>query len=479
MIDSKTRIPLIITFVVVLVFVFGLTATGAYLLLSGIQKIEEVVTNDTQKGEAISDMRIAARYRALSLSQMLLIEDPFEQAEEYDRFNALGTEFIIARDKLEKTILTEEERAIFELHTSSAIQVGIVQKQIIEFIQDEEQTKGISFHIEKNIPLQRKTDEILTGLQTLQRQSTSEAIVAAVEGFRGSLYVLLSMAFFILIAIAIMARTAVVRTINSEQANKMRQLELEHKVKERTAELMFAKEQAERANQTKTDFLSKMSHELRTPLNAILGFSQILQFDRDKTLSSEQLSNAVEIETAGTHLLELINELLDLARIESGKIELDIEPASIFEIVRETLKMLEPLAEKQNITIINSIKEGSSKIQVDKLRLKQVLLNIVANAIKYNSANGSVYIDVSYSDANFIKLLVKDTGRGISEENKERVFNNYERLSSHGGIEGSGIGLSVSRHLIELMGGKIGVETSIGDGCTFWIELPCIAVQIE
>lgn len=141
-------------------------------------------------------------------------------------------------------------------------------------------------------------------------------------------------------------------------------------------------------------------------------------------------------------------------------------------MIIETIKMLEPLADSKKVTIVNSVIENAPNVLVDKLRLKQVLLNVIANAIKYNCTKGTVYIDVRKESVDYIKLFIKDTGQGISEENRERVFNNFERLSSHAGIEGSGIGLSVTRHLIDLMGGKIGVESTIDDGCTFWIELP-------
>jgi len=472
MIDSNTRTPLIIAFAAVLIFVLSLASTGAYFLLSGIKKVEEVVAENTRKGALITDMRVAARFRALTLSQMLLMDDPFDREEEYDRYNAFGTDFVVARNALEESPLSEEERSILDESRVVANKIGTTQMRIVEHVQAEEFAEGIALQIKVSVPLQRQTSRLFSKLQTVQRNGTAIAEKLAVEEFRGSLYALLAMAVFIVIAIFIIGRFIVMHTMSSEQAVQIRQSELERLVQQRTVELTKAKEFAEQANQTKTKFLSRMSHELRTPLNAILGFSQFLQLDMEKTLTPDQAKNMIEIETAGHHLLELINELLDLAKIEAGMVELKMEPISFFDAVNESIAMVLSLAQERDIKIVNLVDNNAPIVLADKLRLKQVLLNILSNAVKYNYDGGTVHVDARILDSDLARLTIKDSGIGISDENKNRIFHDFERLSSHAGIEGSGIGLSVTRHLVEIMGGKVGVDNTVDDGCTFWIELP-------
>ena len=232
--------------------------------------------------------------------------------------------------------------------------------------------------------------------------------------------------------------------------------------------IIKSKEEAEKANQAKSDFLSSMSHELRTPLNAILGFTQLLKYE--KTLTEKQRSHVSEISNAGNLLLELVNQILDLARIEKGHLQLSMEQVNLQNIFNECRSMISPLAEQNNLSLDIKIKTNGYVV-ADYTRLKQVMLNLLGNAIKYNVKNGSVRLKVLQKENSIVRISIIDTGKGISEELLQEIFQPFNRLNAPCNIEGTGIGLSISKQLLEMMNGRIGVSSTINKGSEFWIEL--------
>ncbi|MBI1744210.1 PAS domain S-box protein [Candidatus Acetothermia bacterium] len=231
-----------------------------------------------------------------------------------------------------------------------------------------------------------------------------------------------------------------------------------------------AKEEAERANRAKNEFLSRMSHELRTPLNAILGFSQLLEMDQ---LTPEQQESVAHILKGGRHLLELINEVLDIARIESGQLRLSPEPVNVKDVAQEALDLIHPLATSRKIQYQWAMTEAPNYyVLADRQRLKQVLLNLVSNAVKYNHPEGTVTLACQEVPGR-LRLEVSDTGPGILPERMDRLFTPFDRLGAEQtGIDGSGLGLALSKRLVEAMNGTIGVKSTWGSGSTFWVELP-------
>jgi signal transduction histidine kinase/ActR/RegA family two-component response regulator len=237
------------------------------------------------------------------------------------------------------------------------------------------------------------------------------------------------------------------------------------------SELNEAMAAAEKANRAKTDFLSAMSHELRTPLNAILGFAQLME-SGSPSPTPAQKRDLDQILKAGWYLLELINEILDLALIESGKLTLSREPVSLVEVMLECRAMIEPQAQKRGIGMTFPRFETPYFVNADRTRVKQVLINLLFNAIKYNKPGGAVAVEYTLRLPDSIRICVRDTGVGLSPEQLAQLFQPFNRLGKEAGAEeGTGIGLVVTKRLVELMGGAIGVDSAVGVGSAFWIEL--------
>ena len=240
--------------------------------------------------------------------------------------------------------------------------------------------------------------------------------------------------------------------------------------------LTAAKGAAEKANLAKSEFLSSMSHELRSPLNAILGFAQLMDSEATPATPSQKAS-IDEILRAGWYLLELINEILDLAQIESGKLSLSPEPTALPDVILECQAMVEPQAQQRDIRMTFPHFDVPCFVAADRTRLKQVLINLLSNAIKYNKVGGTVVVDCVGSTAERIRLNVRDTGPGLPPEKLAQLFQPFNRLGQeHGAEQGTGIGLVMSKRLVELMGGVLGVESTVGVGSVFWWELDAAAV---
>ncbi len=265
--------------------------------------------------------------------------------------------------------------------------------------------------------------------------------------------------------------TGVLRNLTARKRVEEERAQLDSILHEKNIELESAKLAAEKANLAKSDFLSSMSHELRTPLNAILGFTQLIETGIPKPTPSQKRS-IDQILKAGWYLLELINEILDLALIESGKLSLSLEPMSLSEVLHECQTMIETEAKRRDIKLMFPPLNLPYYVKADRTRVKQVLINLLSNAIKYNTKGGTVTISYSVSSHGFIRIFLEDTGEGLSAEKLAQLFQPFNRLGQEmKAEEGTGIGLVMTKRLVELMGGQIGVESTVGKGSVFWIEL--------
>lgn len=273
-----------------------------------------------------------------------------------------------------------------------------------------------------------------------------------------------------------LADRAALAIVNARLLQQVQNLNahLEERVAERTQQLTRAREAADRANAAKSEFLSRMSHELRTPLNAILGFAQLLGMDQ---LEARSAQGVQQILRAGKHLLGLINEVLDITRIESGNLRLSPEPVSVPDVLNEAVDLTHPLTAKAGIQLElpARVADPGLYVQADHQGLKQVLVNLLANAIKYNRPAGKVAVSYTFTEDHRLCIRVRDTGSGIATDKLGRLFTPFDRLGAEqGSVEGTGLGLALSRRLAEAMGGRLGVESVVGQGSVFWIELPMV-----
>ncbi len=449
--------------ILLLIAVFGLTQMQHI-----IDKADDITNDRTRKVELALAMNDVAIERLAILRAVVITEDYFERDELLLRFRYLPLEFIKSRDALLVLLDTDEEKQLMEKVIKGATDNYWTEDGIVNLIENDELDEA-----------QRLMGRELSGTINNLLVAVRNMINYQQEGFKddiakNNLYHKQSNQWMAtLFTIGLLLSLAIATGVLSRfKSLDNRQRKTMHELIEARDDALSAKQSAEQANQSKTEFLSSMSHELRTPLNAVIGFSQLL---KDEDLTEDQRDNVEMISNSGEHLLTLINEVLELSRIETGKSKLNFEYTNLIDMFGTCKKMVDSQLEKYDVELYLPDETEDLKamaLYTDVTRFKQILLNIITNAIKYNEPGGRVDVMVSRIENRKIKVCVKDTGTGIPYDKQERVFNSFDRLGREAGlIEGSGVGLAISKRLVEEMGGTIGFESIPNNGSTFWVEI--------
>ncbi len=498
---GKTPLVLVVGFGAVIVLMMALLYM-VFFHIGTMNKTQRDLLHIKEKTEFAFIMREAMRKRNFSLVVVQTMDDFFDRDAERQRFNFYARDFVVAREKLISLGVNAEERAILDrfeekVRTARPL-VEEAMSAAVEGLGGAEAKESFNRAIGVQTYLFEDLDRFVAVQKRLEENRLTQA---ERDGKLALRFLFLFGGLMPLIGVAI--ATVVIRrerwhlhSLVNEIAQRKRaeysvrelNTSLEERVERRTRELREevasrevteidlrqAKEEAESANEAKGNFLASMSHELRTPMNAVLGFAQVLLFDRNEKLLPKQKEYVNYILKSGGHLLELINQVLELSKINSGKMDLSFGEVDPVLLIEDSLTMVEPLAEKRRIEIVrNYDKKKHSRLVTDALRYKQVLFNLLSNAVKYNKTGGTITVSFHISSPNMARVTVTDTGEGLSPDRLGDLFQPFNRLGKEAGaVEGAGIGLAITKDLVEMMGGNIGCDSEEGRGSTFWFELP-------
>jgi signal transduction histidine kinase len=456
-IKLRTNTIILLGFSLILVILAMMTVIWLTHITTNNQYITDIV-KDQKKTKFIFDMREAANQRALSLYRMSILKDPFDQDEEYLKFRNQAEIFIKAHLALAAEGETKQAEAAWREAQPLIKTATKNQTLVTEYIVDGDITSAHKLMTNRVIPNQNAVFSHLTTMLNLQKTHVAGEL-KKVTSANDRVYFQVSLLGAIAVFIgAIIALFVTKTSTKSEQ------------------KLIRAQQESQEANQHKSLFLANMSHELRTPLNAIIGYSEMLQEEAKEFEEESIAADLGKIRESGQHLLGLINDILDVSKIEAGKMEAYTEDFNLAFLVEEVSNTIGPLLSKNENCLQINASEFDENMHTDLTKLRQILFNLLSNANKF-TRQGSIYLSASRfmeQNESWIKIAVKDTGIGMNEKQIDRLFAPFTQAdaSTTRNFGGTGLGLTISKHFCEMMGGTISVESESGVGSTFSICLP-------
>lgn len=482
--NAATRYAVIIFlgFALVISIMMLITNLGLRGLGSVNQQLESLVRENNGKMRLMHRMRDVIRERMLNVYNITHQRDPFLIEAEWEAFSRYAGEFIQAREALYALGLSDEQYLQIESQKNELVQSGSLLSQVINLVRQEQREAAEDLLVQAREKNNQVLDELLIMIEH-QQAIANQAVVEATREYdavRGQMIVLNVVAVLVCLIVVLL----IVRRIFNQQKTLDRtamalrdsNAQLEARVKERTVELVNARNVAQEASRTKSRFLANMSHELRTPLNAIIGYAEILMEDAEDDGNQAIQDDLHKILGAGRHLLDLISDVLDISRIETGKITIEPELFNLRALVDEVVSIMGSMVEQRKNRFHVECDAEVGEMYADQTRIRQVLFNLLTNANKFTEA-GDITLVVRREiceERPWISCQVRDTGIGISPEQQKKLFKPFMQVdaSSTRKYGGTGLGLVISLRFCQLMGGTIRVQSELGKGCVFTVVLP-------
>jgi signal transduction histidine kinase len=489
-VDTGTWHSLLVlaSFQVILVVLMLATSAGLTSLRQAHEETSRLIRDNQIKSLLISKMHESIRERMWRVYQAIdQHDDPFEIEQSWEKFSYLAGEFIRAREEFLQFPLSENELLMIEEHRPLINKTQEAMQRVIDFVRQNDVenarywvklARETAENVLRDLNIMHATQEDTVQRQvsktTLESFSQSQRRVLIMDG----LAVLFCLAVITFVIYRIMTREeALSQALNSlKESNEL----LESRVADRTADLVSARDTALEASHTKSRFLANMSHELRTPLNAIIGYSDMIKEEIEELTSQEILCDISKINSAGKTLLELINDILDISKIEAGKMEIRLHNFPLKPLVNEVMDTVRPMVSKNRNTLRLHYETDAEEMFADQMRVRQILLNLLSNASKFTQ-HGTICLEVQQhiiNDRKRITFRIIDTGIGISKEQQIKLFKPFSQVdaSSTRKQGGTGLGLVISLKFCQMMGGNISIQSELGKGCVCTVDLP---LQVE